>query len=160
MRPGASFAVCLAALWLAAALQVSLANRISIGPASPDFLLILVGAVSMYATRRWAAVLGFAAGLFQGALSGANLMHYVASRTLGGFLVAWSRDLNLERHFLWVLVAGFLLTLCAQLVWMFLAAPPDIPAFLGATILSGLYNGVLLLPSHAIVKRVVKPEFR
>ncbi|MFQ3587404.1 MAG: rod shape-determining protein MreD [Fimbriimonadaceae bacterium] len=147
-------------LYLAAALQQSMADRLSVLGARPDFFLAVLAAAGLFASRTGGAVLGLLCGVLHGAVAGANLTAYTVSRVVGGFLVAWSRDLRFEPNVLIVYATAFVLTVLSQLILMFLAAPRDLGGFLGGTILSAVYNGVLALPVYALLKRLVRPTYR
>jgi cell shape-determining protein MreD len=149
-----------ACLLLTAALQQSLAPRIAILGAAPDFILTLIGAASLFLSRGAAAFLGFLLGVAMGSLSGANMTHYVVSRTVAAFLAAWSRELHLEPHKATVFFTVFLTTVIARVVFMFLAAPSGIAGYLGATILSGIYNGLLGIPVYALLWKAFRPDLR
>jgi hypothetical protein len=53
---------------------------------------------------------------------------------------------------------SFFLTIVAQLILMFFAPPPGIASFLGATIGSAMVNGVLAVPVHALLRRILGPQ--
>src|SRR5688572_15606114 len=94
-------------LWVAGGLQQVVAPRLMLFGASPDFLLISLAAGSLFLKRNQAAFLGFVCGLIHGALAGANLTHYVISRTIGGLPAAWSRTQTLEANLVLAVGAGF-----------------------------------------------------
>lgn len=149
------FFVGVLGLWVFGALQQGLSERVSIFGVRPDFLLIFSAAYALLASRGAAAMCGFGAGVVQGALAGANLTHYVFSRTLASASIAWSTDLRFEQNAVLVALSIALGTLFAGLVFMFLAAPSAILEYLGATILSALYNGVLAIPVHSLLRRLL-----
>ena len=140
-------------IWVAGALQQVVAPRMALFGASPDFLLISLAAGSLFLKRNQAGMLGFVCGLIHGALAGANLTHYVISRTIGGFLAAWSRTRTLEPNAALAIGTGFFLTLVSQVLFMFLSPPKSgLAAYLGATIITAAYNGVLVLPVYLALK--------
>lgn len=143
------------AVILGAAAQHSLANRFSIWGTSPDFSLVLLCCFALRFERAPAAAYGFFSGLFAGALATANLGHYVASRTICGFLMSWSKQLRYELGGVSVAVAGFISTLVAEGLWMFFAAPHDVVGFLTDTIRSALYNGLLAVPVYFLLRRIL-----
>ena len=153
-------AVCAVTLFLAAVLQQALAYRMSVFGGAPDFMLIALAALGMFANRPGGIVLGFSDGLLVGALSGANLQHYVASRTLTGLLLGWSAGLELPRSNWAAGLVAAAVTLFAQLTLMFLAPSHSIGAFLADTIRSAVYNGVLAIPVFALLKRFLAPPGR
>jgi hypothetical protein len=145
-------------LWLGAVLQGSLAPRISIFEASPDFLLIFMSVMCLYCTTAGATVLGFFTGLMTGAPSGANLGAYIVSRSFGGFADGWIGSIGFQPNAVWAAVNTAVLTVIAQLLLMFLAPKPGIPAFLAATIASAVYNGVLAMPVYLLLRRILSPK--
>lgn len=142
-------------LWLAATLEYGLPERLNIAGASPDFILICIAPLSMLLPRAGACGVGFFGGVIQGAIVGANLTHYTISRTLTGFMIAWSRNTRID---LTVPMAGLitlLSTLFAGLLFMFGAAPRNLGPFLLDTIGSAVYNGVLAMPLYALLRRIL-----
>ena len=121
-------------LYLAAVLQQAAAPRWSIFGATPD---------------------GFFFGLVQGCLPTANVTHYVVSRTLAGYGIAKANSLRLNPSLGLAFGTAAVATIVAQVIWMFIAAPPDIGGFLGDTIVSAMYNGVLAMPLYALLKRIL-----
>lgn len=146
------------ALWAAGGLQQAVAPKLSIAGASPDFLLVALAAGSLFLNRAQAAALGFVCGLIHGALAGANLMHYVISRTVGGFIAGWSRTTTLEANAILAAATGFFLTLVSQVLLMFLAPPRELLPYLTATMIAAAYNGVLVLPVYSLLKRFIRPR--
>jgi len=151
---GAALAIALG-LWLAGGLQQSIAPKLAIAGAPPDFLLIALAAGSLVMDRLQASFLGFICGLIHGALAGANLMHYVISRSAGGFISAWMRSTTFEPNAVLAVATGFFLTLVSQVLLMFLAPPKQLLPYLGATIIAAAYNGVLVLPVYSLLKRLI-----
>ena len=143
-------------LVVAAALQQALSARIAVFGARPDFFLVLLSVMGILTSPRASIGLGFIFGLAQGALPMANLAHYAISRCLTGYVIGRAQGLRLHPTPSVVFGTAALATLFAQVVWMFIAAPPNIPGFLGDTIRSAIYNGVLAIPLHALLKRVFR----
>jgi hypothetical protein len=157
MTPWRAIFVVVVCLWFAGWLQQSLAHRLVILGARPDFLLAFLAPLCLLMHRVGGALTGFLAGLIQGAIAGANMTHYIVSRTLTGFIISWSRGLEYEVSLLLAGLIGALTTLLAQSLLMFLAPPPEIFPFMGATIRTAVYNGVLAMPIYAVLKRVLHP---
>lgn len=147
-------------LWVCAAMQQALADRWGFWGCKPDFLLIALTVLSMYANRRVSIILGFATGALHGGIAGANLTHYIISRTLGGYVLGSVRNPKFEPKLPLIFATTAGVTVFSQIILMFFAPPQGIAGFLGATILSALYNGVLSLPLHALLKRILKPVYR
>lgn len=146
--------------WIAAGLQQGLSSSINWFGSRPDFLLIAIAAASPFLTRKSGAVYGFVLGLTHGALVGANLMYLALTRTLAGFVGGWINDLRFAPSFLVMFLTAGGLTLLAGLVQLFLSPSPGIADYLGATILSAVYNGVLVWPVYALYRRFLDPVYR
>lgn len=155
-----SVVVAIIVAWLFTAAQTAVAHRLAIFGAKPDFLLVALAAFSPFLNRGQGAWLGFAFGVLQGASIGANLSQYVFSRTLTGFMAAWFNDVRLQPNFATMAITGAIATVFASLAMMFLAPPPGIGKFVADTILSAVYNGVLVWPLYALLKRILDPVFR
>ena len=149
-------------LWLAGGCQQSVSHRLAIAGIPPDFLLVVLGCLSICGTRRSGAVTGFFAGLIQGAISGANFAQYGLSRIVAGFLTGWLNALELEANAIVAFLAVVGTTLISQLLLMFLAPPSAsrIFSFLLATMGSAVYNGVLAIPFFVLLKRILDPPTR
>lgn len=150
MNPGRSLTLVFGGV-LAAIMQQSVAPRIG----SPDFLLVFLTVSSMFQTRLGGALTGGYLGLLQGALATANMTHYVASRAITGFGLGWSNQFRLRPTAVLAAVIAVVGTLIAQTIWMFIAGPSGIGAFVGDTIRTAMYNGVLAMPVYVILKKVL-----
>ena len=142
-------------LWLGAALQGAIAPRMGIFIARPDFLLIFLSVMCLHCTTAGATVLGFFAGLMMGAPAGANLGAYIISRSVAGFVDGWIGVIGFQPNLFWAAVNTAIVTVVAQLLLMFLAPQQGITAFLAATIASAVYNGVLAIPTYALLRRIL-----
>lgn len=156
MKPGTILAVAVAGL-VAATLQQALTPRISLLGAQPDFIVLTLSLVSMHVGRVPSLFCGFYFGLLQGALPTANLAHYILSRTLTAYAVAASNQLRLFPSAALVFATVALSTALSQTVWMFIAAPGNIGAFLGDTIGTAVVNGVLAMPLNALLRKFLGP---
>ncbi|MGV3618674.1 MAG: hypothetical protein ACO1SV_25405 [Fimbriimonas sp.] len=152
--------VAVLCVWMAGGCQRSVSPYVAIGGVAPDFILIVIGCVSLFGSRRSGAVIGFAGGILQGALAGANLAAYAVSRAVAGFVAGWFNSLEFEAGAVVASVVVFAITLLAQLLLMFVAPPAQIGGFLLATIGSAVYNGVLAMPLYALLRRVFDPPAR
>jgi rod shape-determining protein MreD len=157
MRGARGIVVAAVALWFGAVLQQSV-GRYGIAGARPDYILVMLSCLCLYASRSGGALAGFFAGLLSGAITGANLTQYIFSRSVAGFADAWARNLGLDANALTAALNSFFMTLVAQLILMFFAPPPGIATFLGATIGSAMVNGVLAVPVHALLRRILGPQ--
>ncbi|MCW5942675.1 MAG: hypothetical protein KIS66_10615 [Fimbriimonadaceae bacterium] len=145
-------------LWIAAALQFTLSPRMAVFGCPPDFVLAVVLPASLLARRSGGSLLGFVAGVLQGGMAGANLTHYAISRAFAGFCGGWSRGMLAEPHGLLVFLHAAVGTLLAQVLFMFLAPPAEIVGYLFATIGTAMYNGVIAIPVHALLRRTVRED--
>lgn len=149
------FATVLIAGLLAAILQPSLSPRIAILGAHPDLFLVFLSAIALYQNRLGGAWTGFFFGILQGGLPTGNMTHYAISRLLTGFAVGGANGLCLSPTPGLAAMTAVLATLMAQTIWMFIAAPSGIGAFLGDTIRIAVYNGVLAIPVYALLKKIL-----
>lgn len=159
MKGLAGLVTTLGLLWVAAILQQSLAQRMAIFGCEPNFLLAVLAALSLVSRPAVGGWIGFAAGLTQGALAGANLTHYVISRTIAGFLTSLGSLLDIR---LAVGVAGLVCaasTLVAQVAFMFLAPPPggSLFSYLATSFGTAVYDALLAMPLYALVRRWFGP---
>lgn len=150
--------VCAVMLWLGAALQQTISPRIDILGARPDFLLTFMSVACLYASRVGGALIGFFTGLAAGANFGANMTQFIFSRTVTGFLDAWFRLFGVDANLFVASINAIFVTVVAQLLQMFFAPPQGIVAFLGATIGSAMYNGVLAVPVYALLRKILGPQ--
>ena len=146
--------------WLAICLQLSIAPRMAIFGAYPDFPLIVLLAFCPALSRVQSAIFGFFLAVGLGGAVGANLWQWVISYSISGFVLAGINDNRVTPNVPVVFATSVFGTILSRLLFMFVAAPPGIASFLGATILTALYNGVLILPLYALLKRFLDPAFR
>jgi rod shape-determining protein MreD len=143
------------ALWVATGLQMSLSHRWGVWGARPDFLLILVVAFAQQSSLRGALWIGFCAGVLQGAISGANLTHYVASRVVASAVAANLRKVGFGTGPVTAGAFSLVACLAAQLVLMFLAPQPEVLSFLVESLKSSVLNAVLAIPVCGLAARFV-----
>jgi hypothetical protein len=146
-----------AGLYLAAAAQQSL-GRWTIFGGRFEFVLAVLSVLCLFTDRKGGAIIGFFGGWIYGALDGANLWQYVLTRVIGGFLISWAAESGVERTYLFAALAGFAGVLVCQLGFMFFAPPPQIGGFLGDTIRTAVYNGVLAMLFYAVLNRILGPR--
>jgi hypothetical protein len=148
--------LCIPAFWLSAVADQGLAPRIQMFGASPSFLLVTAVVLSLFSRPAGGAFWGFLSGLLFGALSGANLVAYVISRTITGFCVSSTRILGIDVGAILAMVIVFFATIFSSAILIFLAPRPDFANFLGATMISAIYNGVIAVPFYSLLKRSSK----
>ena len=144
------------ALYFSAAAEVSLARWTILGGRF-DFLLAGLAILCLFTSKRGGAVVGFFDGWLYGALNGANMWQYVLTRTVGGFLISWVGE-GIERNYFSALLAGFAAVVLCNLTLMFFAPPAQIGLFLGDTIRTAVYNGVLAMLFYAVLNRILGPR--
>ncbi len=149
--------ICGAVLYMAGAAQQAL-SRWTVFDGRVDFLLLALSSLCLFTNRRFGAVLGFFAGWLYGAIDGANCWQYIASRAVGGFLIAWIAETGIEKSLFSAFLAGIVGVLLCQIGLMFLAPPWSVSHYLGDTIKTAVYNGVLALPVYACLNRILGPR--
>jgi rod shape-determining protein MreD len=147
-------AVC---LYIAAAAQQSLARWTILGGRF-DFMLVVLAVLCLFTNRRGGAILGFFDAWIYASIDGANMWQYVLTRTLGGFLISWVAEGGIEHSYFAAALSGFVAVPLCQMILLFLAPPPQIAAFLGDTIRTAVYNGVLAMPIYAAANRILGPR--
>lgn len=151
-----AFAVSAVALWVAAILQQALPDRMALGAARPDFLLILAICLGLLLPSPGSMIAGFFTGLLQGALVGANLAQFVLSRMLTAWIASRVAELEIEIGIVLAALFTGLGTLFAQVLMMFLAPPRSLETYIAATIGSALYNAVLAVPVYAALRPLLR----
>lgn len=141
-------------------LQLALAQRFQLAGFAPDWTLLFLSLVCQISTREQGAVSGFFVGLTYGAAAGANLMHYVISRTVAAFVASWLRVFGIEPSPVTAGVQAGLLVLFAQLMLMFLAPPTELLPYIGVTIRTALANGGLAMLVFWALRRFIGPHER
>lgn len=144
------------ALWLAMIAQMALADRMVILNARPDFILTTALSLSLLAPAPGQIWIGFASGVLQGILGGANIVQYVLTRIIACYGVGKAADLELEFGIVLGAVTVVLGTLVAQLLLMFIAPPRSILGFVQDTIAGAVFNGVLALPIYGVLRLALK----
>src|SRR4051794_35989238 len=96
MRATRFVSVAALAIWLAAACQQALSLRMAIATIRPDFFLVILTPLALWSPRKTGTLVGFACGFVEGAIAGANMVGYTASRTIGGFAISWSKQIGFQ----------------------------------------------------------------
>ena len=158
MKKTRPFVILVLGFWLAAVLQQATVDRLQIGGARPDLLLILAFSTAVMFAPRYAALFGFVAGLLQGAITGADLAHYTISYTIVAYLAGFLSWLELDIRAWYVALVVIGGTIIVGLIMMIPAPPVQFWPYLGDTILSAIYNGVLAIPLYVLIKRLLHPK--
>lgn len=145
-----------ALVWTAAVMQAGLGGRLAVFGITPDLNLAVLAPIALTGTLAGSTGVGFLSGWLQGALAGANLGQYVLSRTLGVFLLALVRmaDLQIGPALAAGLTVAF--TLVVRLIFLFVAPPLSIGEYLGDTIGTAMYNGVIATPIYMALMRLAR----
>lgn len=146
------------AMWFSAVWQQSAAGTLGVFGLKPDFMFIVIVLVAIRSRPSVAAVTGFFGGLLQGGPAGANLTAYCLTRMVVAFACAFIARTGLSLNPLSVAGLTVASTAVAQLVLLFLAPPPDIGVFLGATLGTAIYNGVVAGLIDALLRRTLEKQ--
>lgn len=146
-------------LYLLAAIcdQASSAGQL-FGPAGPDCLTVVALCVAVVSRPAVGALAGFVAGFLSGAIIGANMAHWIITRTLAGFGVALAIRLKVEVNTVSAALAVFIGVLVSRLSYLVLVSPPDLGPLLLQSIFSSVISGLLALPVYALLSRTVAAE--
>lgn len=150
------------AIWLvaAASAQIALSERIGLGFARPDFLLLCSIFLSLRREINGAAAVGFFAGFLHGAVLNASLGMLVASRTLTAVIASKLFSALIDPGpFTAALVVGAC-SLFAGILALFLGSPQNILGHLAATIGTAIYNAVLAVPVYWLTVRTARAGAR
>lgn len=145
-------------IWFGAVWQQSAAGELLLLGCKPDLVLVVVVLAALRTRPAWAASTGFLAGLMQGGPAGANLTAYCFTRTTVAFACSFVGRSGLSLNPFSVAGLCAVATIVAQLVLLFLAPPPDIGRFLGATMGSAIYNGVVAGLIDAILRKTLEKQ--
>jgi rod shape-determining protein MreD len=146
------------ALWASAVWQLSLVGQNLFLGIRQEPVLLVVFLVAVRVRPGLAAGFGFVAGLIQGAAVGADLTALALSRTLMAFVVSFVARSGLQIVPIVMGLIAALATAGAQVALMFMAPPPDIGRFLGATLGTAIYNGVVACLLDALLRRTLDPQ--
>lgn len=147
-------------LWIGVAFDHALSNRWTILGAHPDLLLVFVGVIGLYLPMRGSLVYGFLAGAVFGGVGGGGLGSFSASRLLGSLVPSLANSIDLDRNLLAAVLSAVVTTLVSQVFLLFLDPPASILTFVGATIRTALYDGVLAIPVFYAVHPILDPVAR
>jgi rod shape-determining protein MreD len=143
----------LALVWLLGIFDFGVAPHMTLFGVRPDFLLVGTVVFSQLFPRPASAGIGFLCGLIRGAIVGANLTHYVLSRTLTAFLGSWFRTSQRGQSSLQMFITVVVGTVFAHGVFLMTAAPSNVATFLTDTIIAAIYNGVIATPLYVLLSK-------
>jgi hypothetical protein len=152
------FLIAFIGAWLGLILNASLAPRIAVVGIQPDFCLVLTGLLSVTATRILTTSTSFACAVGMGVLAGVNMFQLVITRVLAAFLgSSVSASLSAEPSPFSVAVFTAGQTIFCQTVYFFIAPSGGFGRFLGDTIGGAAFNGLLVLPLFALLRKILVP---
>ena len=146
---------------VAVLVQVTIVQRIEVGDASPDLVVLVVVAIALLTNSVEGAAAGFAAGVAIGLFAALPLGPHAMIGTMVGYLAGrWGEVLVTDEHPLPPLVAGVAATLAMQVgrpMLDFLVNPAASAAggVLGDVAIVTITNAMLAIPVYAIVRRLV-----
>ena len=155
MKGAKGWLIAIPILWLAGAFQEAVAYQLSLAGVAPDFLLVGVVCLCLFAPKRNGAGVGLMAGAIHGAIAGGHMAAYAITRTLVGFAIGWFASLEFEANTSVAFVMTAMATLATQLTFFLMNPRGGILASLLATIGSAMYNGVLAIPLYALLNKVL-----
>lgn len=141
--------------WLvfATALQGVFGMRMSIGFASPDFILLTAIFISLPKPQDHALIIGGISGLFHSAMLNEKLAAFVISRMGACFASKRLNEAILGGGVFTLIFVVFAGTLVSGLLYLFIGVPRDILSHLTDTIGSALYNGVIASLVYAVSRK-------
>lgn len=128
------------------------------GAAGPDCLTVVALVLAALSRPAVGALAGFIAGVLAGGIIGANMAHWVVTRTLAGFFVSLAVKLRLEVNSLIAAVTVLIGVLGSRVAYLLLTSPPDLGPLLLQSVISALASGLLALPVYALLSRTVAAE--
>ncbi|MBI1331248.1 MAG: hypothetical protein JST12_14990 [Armatimonadetes bacterium] len=153
MNPSRLYIASALTIWIAGGLQGGVSTQMAVFGVSPDFLLLAACVLGLLADMRTALILGFAAGFVEGAVVGADMWQYIATRMLVCWLCSFLIESRFQRNYATAAVVTLGCTLISGVLSMILTFQPNILGALKATIISAVYNGVLALLAYVPLER-------
>lgn len=141
-------------LYLGGALNQGFSAKTSTVGYFPDALFVVLCILSVMGQMRFALIVGFTAGVIQGAITGNLMWQFVVTRLIIGFLGGFLIESRFQRNFAVVGLATFIFTIIAGLMMMIIGNQGSITDALKDTIISAVYNGVLALLVYVPVERL------
>jgi rod shape-determining protein MreD len=154
--------VSLALIFTVVMLQVSVFQRIEIGNASPDVLILVVMSLALLSSSVEGAVYGFAAGIMLELSVGLLLGPHAMIATIVGYAAGrWGEQLVTDEHPVPPLLAGLIATFAMQVgrpLVEFLVAPSSATAgAIWSDVMISTVLGVgLSIPVYLLVRRILR----
>lgn len=144
--------------WLAAVFDSGAAPRMIIVSGRFEALLALAAGLSIATRPAAGAFWGFLAGVIAGGMSGANMAHYCISYTTACFLASYAARLPLEQKGGIALLELTGTILVAKIIYMFLAAPPNVGSYLASASISAILSSFIGLAVYALARRIFQSK--
>lgn len=142
-------------------LQVTIVQRLEVGNASPDLVVLVIVAIALLTNSVEGAAVGFTAGLTLGLFAALPLGPHAMIGTLVGYFAGrWGEALVTDEHPLPPLVAGIVATLFMQvgrpMLDFLVNSTASAAGGLWSDVLIGtITNAVLAIPVYALVRRTM-----
>lgn len=149
--------VTVLALFLAVVFQPLVYDWLSIGIYVPDTILITMLCCSLMSNRSTGAFLGFVAGfLYSATVVGKTIPEFCISMSAAGFWAAWVPVWIRREYIFTAVLVVFSGTIIAETTFLLLH-PGNLMfvSWMKATFIKAVYNGVLAIPTYALLKRFV-----
>ena len=144
-------------LILATAIQITLAPKLVVFGASPDFVLLAIAWLTIHLSAEQASVVGFIGGVLQGGVADAKMAAYVVSRVLAGVTSAIVGKSTLAATPLTVLASGFASSAVGSVLFLLFGAQPNFWASVWSALGTTIYNTIIFGTVSALIsKRLVR----
>jgi hypothetical protein len=136
-------AIVLVVLLLSVAMQASIAPKLAIYGALPDFVLLAIAWLSMGVGSDQAAIIGFFGGVLQGGVANAKMSAYVVSRVLAAIAASVVGKSTLAATPLTVVACGFATSASGSILFLLFGAQRNFLSSIWAALGTTIYNTVL-----------------
>ena len=150
-RAGLVFAIL---FWMAGGCNQGVSSQVAVFSIAPDFVMVALVTVGFLTSIRGSLISGFVGGVIQGALVGANMWQFVASRLVAGWLSGMAIESRMQRNAAVNGLVCLVATIVSQIIYMLFTGQADIGGFLKATMISAMYNGALAMVVYLPVERL------
>lgn len=140
-------------LWVFGGLQQGIAFHMSVFGVQPDYIFVLACLLGLLGDMRSALIMGFAAGVVEGAIIGTDMWQFALTRMLAAAIGAFLVESRFQRNFGTAAIVTLGSTLLCGLVFMIITLQSNIGGALRATIITAVYNGVLALMAYIPLER-------
>lgn len=134
-------------IWIAGGMQGTIATRMGGSAFTPNVILAAVCVLSTWTNRKGGLLLGFAAGVIEGALGGSRLWGFVVARMIAGVAASLAGEQVPQRGAIASAAITGIVSLLSNLLLIFLLAPQGIAdrflASIGGAITTGLIGALI-----------------